>query len=95
MVRASRCWPFVLTGNGVYIRQPGHWYCMVTRLNLATQSGAHGSALCLKLVGALRSDCLEIGWMDKNNALSAGVSGALLIALENGGKDLFAPRSCP
>ena len=35
-----------------------------------------------KLVGTLTSDCLEIGWIDKNNALSAGVSGALLIALE-------------
>ena len=30
----------------------------------------------------MKSDCLEIGWIDKNNALSAGVSGALLIALE-------------
>ena len=36
----------------------------------------------LKLVGTMKSDCLEIGWIDKNNALSAGVSGALLIALE-------------
>ena len=50
---------------------------------MVTQSGAPGSVVfSFKLVGTLKSDCLEIGWIDKNNALSAGVSGALLIALE-------------
>ena len=52
-------------------------------MNLATQSEAPDSdVFSFKLVGTLKSDCLEIGWIDKNNALSAGVSGALLIALE-------------
>ena len=56
---------------------------MVTWLNLATQSEAPDSdVFSFKLVGTLKSDCLEIGWIDKNNALSAGVSGAPLIALE-------------
>ena len=52
-------------------------------MNLATQSEAPDSdVFSFKLVGTLKSDCLEIGWIDKNNALSAGVSGALLIVLE-------------
>ena len=65
-------------------------------MNLVTQSGAPGSVVfSFKLVGTLKSDCLEIGWIDKNNALSAGVSGALLIALENERKDLFVPLVVP
>ena len=49
----------------------------------------------LKLVGTMKSDCLEIGWIDKNNALSAGVSGALRIALENEREDLIVPLVVP
>ena len=65
-------------------------------MNLVTQSGAPGSVVfSFKLVGTLKSDCLEIGWIDKNNALSAGVSGALLMALEDEMKDLFAPLVVP
>ena len=35
-----------------------------------------------ELVGALKPDFLEIGWINKHSALSVGVSGALVIALE-------------
>ena len=48
----------------------------------ALRSSWQAMSFLLKLVGTLKSDGLEIGWIDKNNALSAGVSGALLIALE-------------
>ena len=43
----------------------------------------------------MKSDCLEIGWIDKNNALSAGVSGALRIALDNEREDLIVPMVVP
>ena len=48
----------------------------------ALRSSWQAMSFLLKLVGTLKSDGLEIGWIDKNNALSAGVSGAPLIALE-------------
>ena len=63
---------------------------------MVTQSGAPGSVVfSFKLVGTLKSDCLEIGWIDKNNALSAGVSGALLITIENERTDLIVPLVVP
>ena len=61
----------------------------------ALRSSWQAMSFLLKLVGTLKSDGLEIGWIDKNNALSAGVSGALLIALENEMKDLFVPLVVP
>ena len=65
-------------------------------MNLVTQSGAPGSVVfSFKLVGTLKSDCLEIGWIDKNNALSAGVYGALLVALEKAKVSVFVPRVVP
>ena len=48
-----------------------------------------------EMVVTRKSDCLEIRGIDKTNALYAGVSGALLIALENEREALFVPRSCP
>ena len=56
---------------------------------MVTQSEALDSVVfSFELFGTLKSYCLEKGWINKHNALSAGVSGVLLIALEKR-KDRF------